>query len=221
MIKTIDISGNAVRALPVEIYSMVNLKILHASRCNVQRVSDLSALDRMVQLDLDKNDLEMDVLGPLPISLQRINIANNHFSGLPATLNNLVNLTELNLTGNRIESLVGIGSLVALVVLTLDNNLISEIPEEASNLVKLKQISLKNNRIERFSHLNPDNQSIPSSFFISTSVHKITLTGNVHLRKSDVSGFSGIDTFIERRMKLKEKSLQGGAITDFDLFGLD
>ena len=200
---------------------MINLKILHASRCNVQRVSDLSALDKMIQLDLDKNDLEMDVLGPLPISLLRINIANNHFSGLPASLYNLVNLTELNLTGNRIVSLDGVGSLVALVVLTLDNNLLSEIPEEASNLVKLKQISLKNNRIGRFSTVNPDNQSIPSSFFISTSVHKITLTGNCNLRKSDVSGFSGIDTFIERRMKLKEKSLQGGAITDFDLFGLD
>ena len=220
-IKTIDISGNAVKALPVEFYSMINLKILHASRCSIQRVSDLSALDRIIQLDLDRNDLEVDVLGPLPISLQRINFASNHFSGLPPTLNNLINLTELNFTGNRIKSLSGIGSLVALVILILDNNHIEEIPEDASSLVRLKQISMKHNRLQKMSPSNPEKQSIPASFFRLTMVDNIALTGNSELKKADVLGFSGIEIFIERRRKSKEKSLHGGAMTDFDLFGLD
>ena len=220
-LKTIDISGNAVKALPVEFYAMVHLKILHASRCSIQRVSDLSTLDRLIQLDLDKNDLEVDVLGPLPASLSRLNLANNHFSGLPPTLNNLVNLAELNLSGNRIESVFGIGALVALQVLILDNNQIAEIPEDASNLVRLKQMSLKNNRLGKVSISNPEKQSIPASFFTQTQVDCITLTGNNDLKKSDVLGFNGVDIFIERRRKSKEKSLHGGAMTDFDLFGLD
>jgi hypothetical protein len=36
-IKTLDISGNAVKGLPIEIYTMVNLKTLHTTRCNIQR----------------------------------------------------------------------------------------------------------------------------------------------------------------------------------------
>jgi hypothetical protein len=36
-IKTLDISGNAVKGLPIELYTMVNLKTLHATRCNIQR----------------------------------------------------------------------------------------------------------------------------------------------------------------------------------------
>lgn len=219
--KTIDISGNAVKALPVEIYSMIQLRILHGSRCSIQRVSNLSLLDRLTQLDLDKNDLEVDVLGPLPPSLLRLNLSNNHFSGLPPALNNLVNLTELNLSGNRIESIAGVGILVALQVLTLDSNQIGEIPEDAAKLVRLKQVSLKNNRMGKMSISNPEKQSIPASFFSLTQVDTINLTGNNNLNKSDVLGFIGIDVFIERRRKSKEKSLQGGAMTDFELFGLE
>ena len=209
------------KALPVEFYTMVNLKILHASRCSIQRVSDLTALDRLLQLDLDKNDLEVDVLGPLPLSLLRINFSNNHFSGLPPALHTLINLTELNVNGNRIESMTGIGLLVSLVNLSLDNNYIAEIPAEASNLTRLKQISLKNNRITKKSLQLPDQQSIPSSFFTNTSVDSITLTGNLDLKKADVLAFVGIESFMERRKKSKEKSLHGGAMTDLDVFGLN
>ena len=220
VIRTLDVSGNSVKGLPVEIYTMINLKILHASRCSIQRVSDLTALDRLVQLDLDRNDLEVDVLFPLPVSLLRANFSNNHFSGLPPALGNLINLTELNLSGNRIESLLGIGSLISLVNLTLDNNQISELPADASNLIKLRQISLKNNRFGGKSISYPDQQSIPASFFQMTLVDSLNLTGNLDLEKSDLLKFDGIEDFIERRKKSKGKSLHGGAMTDFEIFGL-
>lgn len=200
---------------------MVNLKILHASRCSIQRASDLTGLDRLTQLDLDKNDLDVDVLGPLPLSLLRINLANNHFSALPPALSTLRHLTELNLNGNRIESLVGIAALVSLVNLSLDNNHIAEIPEETSNLKKLKQISLKNNRIQKKSITHPDQQSIHSSLFTMTLLDTIILTGNSELKKADLLGFEGIENFLERRKKSKQKSLHGGAMTDFDVFGLN
>lgn len=217
--KTLDISGNAVKGLPVELYSMINLKTLHATRCNIQRVSDLSALDKLNLLDLDKNDLEIDVLGHLPVSLLRLNLSNNHFSGLPPSIINLLNLTELNLSGNRIESIEGIGALSSLIIIILDNNQLMEIPMDASNLTKLRQISLKNNRFKKKSIAGL--QSIPALFFTLTNVDNIDLSGNSELLKADLMGFDGVETFIERRKKTKDKSLQGGAITSLDLFGLD
>jgi Leucine-rich repeat (LRR) protein len=140
---------------------------------------------------------------------------------MPSALFNLINLTALNLTGNRIDSMVGIGSLVSLVNLILDNNRISEIPDEVSELIKLRQISLKNNAIQKKSKINPDRQSFPSDFFKLTSIDTIQLDGNHEIRKSDILDFNGIEFFIERRKKSKEKSLQGGAMTDFDIFGLE
>lgn len=220
-LKTVDISGNAVKILPVEIYTMINLKILHASRCNIQRLSDLTPLDKLIQLDLDNNDLDVDVINSLPLSLLRVDLSKNHFIGLPLSVLTLINLTELNLSCNRIKSLIGIGTLVSLITLLLDDNQITEIPEEACNLVKLKNISLKNNNILKKSLTNNEKQSIPLSFFQLTKIENMDLKGNMNINKSMISGFEGIEFFIERRKKSKDKSIQGGAMTTLDLFGLD
>ena len=201
-IKTIDVSGNQVKGLPVEIYSMTNLKTLHASRCGIQRISDLSTLDKLTVLNLDRNDLEIDMMLRLPTSLARVNISFNHFSAIPPALNTLVAVTELNLGNNRIESLDGIGALVALVFLNLDDNNICELPEEVGALVRLRSISLKNNRIQAraASHAG---QSIPASFFLQTQIDTIELSGNTGLLKQQLLQFEGINAFIERRRKVK------------------
>ena len=220
-LKILDVSGNELKELPMEIStSMINLKTLHASRCSIQRISGLSALDKLTVLNLDKNDLETDVVMGLPTSLLRLNISSNHLSALPISIRSLVSLTELNLSNNRIQSLTGIGELVSLVSLNLNDNLVSELPEETSRLVKLKQISLKNNRISKKA-VSLDRQSIPASFLLLTQVDTIDLGGNPGLTKAQVLEFEGIQAFIERRKKAKDKSLQGGAMTDFNLFGLD
>lgn len=213
-------SGNSLKSLPVEVYSMTNLKTLHASRCGLQRISDLTPLDKLTQLYLDKNDLEIDMIMPLPVSLQKLDLSTNHFSALPPVLPGLMNLTELNLAGNRIQILTGIGGLVSLVNLILDDNAICEVPEEAANLVKLRSISLKNNRITKRA-ASHDGQSIPAAFFSQTNVDTIDLSGNAGLTKADVMAFEGVDKFIERRKKVKDRSFQGGAMTDFKMFGLD
>jgi hypothetical protein len=135
-------------------------------------------------------------------------------------LASLVAVAELDLSSNRLESLTGIGGMTGLVSLTLDGNCLCELPEEAGRLLKLRQISLKNNRFSKkaFSH---DGQSIPASFFVQTLVDTIDLGGNPGLTKALVLDFDGVQSFVERRKKAKDKSLQGGALTDFNLFGLD
>ena len=201
-IKTIDVSGNQVKGLPVEIYSMVNLKTLHASRCGIQRISDLSTLDKLTVLNLDRNDLEIDMMQRLPASLVRVNLSFNHFSAVPPALTALVAVTELNLENNRIESLDGIGALVALVFLNLNDNHVCELPEEMCALVRLRSISLNNNRIQARA-ASRTGQSIPASFLLQTQVDTMELSGNPGLLKQQVLEFEGINAFIERRRKIK------------------
>ena len=218
-IKTLDVSGNQVKSLAVEIYAMVNLKTLHASRCGIQRISDLSSLDKLAVLNLDRNDLEIDVVTRLPTSLLRLNLSFNHFSTVPPAIRPLTAVTDLNLGHNRIENLLGIGDMIGLVNLNLDDNNICELPEEMCQLVRLRQISLKNNRLSKKA-VSHDGQSIPASFLLQTMVDNIDLFGNP-LQKAQVLELDGIQAFIERRKKTKDKSFQGGALTEQSIFGLD
>lgn len=219
-IRSLDISNNPLKSIPGEVTILVNLKTLMAAHCNLQKdQSDFAVLSHLRQVDLSHNDLEVDAGLSFPVSLLKLNLSFNHFSGVPSFLSHLLNLTELNLSANRIESMVGIGALTSLSILLFDDNLIVEIPTEASNLKKLKKISLKNNRIGKKSVTMPSEQSIPESFFVATPVDHIDLTGNP-LKNSEINTFRGVEEFYERNKLVKEKALQGGALLDFSVFGL-
>ena len=97
-LKTLDISGNTLKTLPSEIYEMENLRIFHFSRCNVQYTHDMTSMVRLKNVDMDNNDLESDVLAPLPGSLTKLNLCNNHLANVPTmSFVELTNLKELNL----------------------------------------------------------------------------------------------------------------------------
>lgn len=219
-IRSLDISDNPLKSIPKEVDALVNLKTLIASHCRLQKESlNLEVFIHLQQLDLNHNILEVDTIVTLPVTLLKLNLSFNHFSGVPSFISHLINLTEINLSSNRIESMVGIGALTSLTILLLDDNMIVEIPNEMSNLKKLKKISLKNNRIGKRSVTTPNEQSIPESFFIDTPVDSIDLTGNP-LKNTEINQFKGLDIFHERNKLIKEKALQGGALLDFSVFGL-
>jgi leucine-rich repeat protein SHOC2 len=208
------------KVLPIEIYLFLQLKTLIASKCAIHRLYDIGFLDKMVTLKLDSNHLESDMLGSLPASLKSVSIACNHFVTIPIAIYELPGLVQLNLSGNRLENLLGIGQLVCLVELNLDDNNITELPEEICNLTKLRAISLKRNKIAKTA-LNSTNQSIPEKFFTDTSIDNINLQGNIELKQSEVLKFIGIEVFLQRRKLIKDKTLFGGALTDSSLFGLE
>jgi len=220
-LKTLDISGNPIKALPVEVYSMVNLKTLTSSRCSLQRTADMTSLVRLTHLTLDNNDLEELVVAPLPPTLTKLNISCNHLASLPQSISLLINLEELNLTHNRLVTIEGIETLVQLVTLILDDNELMELTCDFSPLTKLKRVSLKNNRLMPKSSTNPEVQSLPKELFTHTALDHIDLNQNAGLTKEEILKMDGVDEFIARRKKLKDKTFQGGAMTDFSLFGLD
>jgi len=181
----------------------------------------MSLLTRLQQINLDKNDLESDVIGDLPISLKYVNLSVNHFSTFPTALHTLVNLTELNFSGNRLKSVEGVEHLVSIVSLNLDDNLLTEVIADFSTLRFLKLLSLQRNLLQPRCECNPSKQSFSEELFTKTSLDHLNLTGNIRLRKADVLKMSGIESFLERRRRQKDKALQQGALTDHSLFGIE
>eukprot|EP01038_Epipyxis_sp_PR26KG_P012030 gene12030-16103_t len=218
-LKLLDISNNTLKILPIEVYGMRNLKTLNASGCSLQRTHDLTGLSKLITLKLDRNDLEVDVLAQLPLSLQTINLSTNHFTAIPPALHTLIRIMQLDLSNNRIETLVGISTLINLTDLNLDDNNIVELPLEISNLIKIRHLSLKNNRIGK-NALSYEGQSIPALFLKQSQVDNIELKGNIII-KSEILEFEGMDEFLTRRKENKDKNMAGGALIDHSLFGLD
>ena len=107
--------------------------------------------------------VEIEVVQNLDVfskTLTQLNLSGNQISSLvqqnpPIGINNmvgvslLVNLTELNLSNNRIIVLDGLESLAALAKLDVSKNLISSVTEVAKLGVnkELKQLSLAGNPI--------------------------------------------------------------------------
>jgi Leucine-rich repeat (LRR) protein len=229
-LKSLDLSDNTIKAIPIEVFKLINLKTLILTKCSLQRTYDMSMLTKLTTLKLDKNDLESDKIGNIPQSLQKINISYNFLSAVPSSLCNAINITTLELTNNRIISLVGIGSLVSLVDLYIDDNLLVELPEEICLLLRLRKLSAKRNKLVNLrssSSTHPNStseepyQCIPTLFLTNTTVENLDLEGNVNLTKAELLSFNGMDAFLERRKNLKDKALSGGALMDYTLFGLN
>lgn len=219
-LKTLDISGNNLKTLPPEIYDMENLRTLHCSRCNVQYTHDMSAFTRLNTIDLDNNDLESAVLAVLPQSLTKLNVSNNHLASIPTSaFVELGQLVELNLSGNRLTSVEGVGVLTRLHILYLDDNRLQELSIDMAMCTSLKHLSVKNNLISAKSISREGEQSIPKAIFEDTALTVLDLSGNQMISKSIVMGFEGVDDFIERRKKSLDKNLAGGAVIDSSLFG--
>jgi len=218
-LKSLDISGNAIKSFPAEVNMMSNLKSLTVAHCSLQRTIDISVLIKLTHLNLDNNDLESAVFAPLPHVLQRVSVANNHFTVIPPALNPLVLMVELNLSGNRIADTTGLGLLLALVDLNLDDNAITELTPDMCQLANLRHLSLQGNLLGKNSVTREGDQSIPEGVFVETSLDSIDLSRNPSLTKAIVMDFKGIPIFMERRKKTKDKAFAGGAMLDASIFG--
>jgi len=218
-LKSLDISNNEIKGLPSELQALVILKTLKASSCSIQRIPNMTGFERLEKFLIDHNDLEMNTIGPLPQSLQSLNISFNHLNTFPLNCHNLINLVELDLTSNRLSTTSGMETLINLSTLILDENMIVEIGIDLGNLTKLQYLSIKTNKLS-LKGRTKDNQCIPAEVFQKTSLIHINLAGN-NLLKADVMSFIGVDEFLQRRLRNKDKNLFGGAMVDHSLFGLE
>jgi hypothetical protein len=101
-----------------------------------------------------------DALGVLPGSTLRIlselrglDLSGNGLTGPPAWLELLPGVEELDLSGNRIAELTGVGFAAGLRALDLSENRITALPEGWARCGRLRWLSLTGNRIDELTAL--------------------------------------------------------------------
>lgn len=219
-LRNFDISGNDLRAgVPSCVLKFVNLKSLHISRCQLRMAPDFSAMVNLTTLKLDHNQLTESSFPALPASLTLLDVSFNNISALSSAFLFLTHLKVLNLSHNQLVTLEGIENLVALEELNCDYNSIFEFPEGIACARSLRTLSARHNQLSPPSSLG--RQCIPASVLEHTALQSLQLEGNTLLNNKIIMDFSGISAFIDRRHKVKDKSLSGGALTNMSLFGLD
>lgn len=148
-LRGLDISGNELKAIPVEVYGLVGLKGLTATKCGLHYTLPMENLTRLTQLRLDHNNLEEQNLGTMPPELKELDLSYNHFHSMPPSLLSLgKTLKVLNLSFNQLTSLDGVQVLVSLIELNLESNLLTALPESMGQLISLQKLSVANNRLE-------------------------------------------------------------------------
>lgn len=130
----------------------------------------------------------------------------------------LINLTVLNISNNRLTDIHGVGALLSLCELILDHNDLLEVPEELAVCKKLHTLSIQHNQFASQSISGV--QSIPSIVFVATELKSLQSAGNP-VTQREILAFEGIESVLERRRMNKDKLLQGGALSDGSLFGLE
>ena len=243
ILRSLDLSGNVMKVLPSEFVLFSTLKNLNLSRCYLQRGRDLRSLSMLKVIKLDQNDFEATTLPLFPESLIKADISSNHLITFPSeSFQGLLKLVELKLCKNRLLTLEGISVLVNLEVLLLDDNRLTFLSEELGLLSNLYQLSVKRNCIgktynpedtidsstsktnsnggEKQAEKSGDEQSVAPEVFTDTRLVTLNLSGN-YVTTDELLEFDGVEDFIVRRKRLKDKLLTGGAMTDYSLFGMD
>jgi Leucine-rich repeat (LRR) protein len=210
-----------------------NLKSLNCKENKLPTLAPVSKLSNLQTLLAGNNVLGKpcvetplpDAVPPLPSALKQLALDNNFFSSIPLTVlsPSLSKLEKLDLSYNQLAALPAeISHLVKLEELKLDHNMIVALPEAVGMLSKLKTLSLKDNAISVsstiFSGTNP--QPLPASLFTDTPLIDLNLHGN-RMTSTQLNQFDGFPAFLSRREKVKTKDLYGGAMTNFDVCGLE
>ncbi|XP_018440600.1 protein STRUBBELIG-RECEPTOR FAMILY 7-like [Raphanus sativus] len=109
----------------------------------------LDKLTSVTEFDLSSNNLGGDLPYQLPPNVERLNLANNQFTGsAPYSISQMTPLKHLNLAHNRIKQLsIDFTKLTSLSILDLSSNTITgSLPNSMSSLTSAKSIYLQNNQ---------------------------------------------------------------------------
>ena len=161
----------------------------------------------------------IQVVGKLPSKLTKCSVKKNRLPVLPLALTQSASVEVVLASGNCIVQLPAeIGGMKALQTLDLDDNYLQEIPAELGMCPKLNTLSLRRNNIR--AKAGDGQQSLPKEILAQSNVNVLNLHGNP-LTKQELFEMKGVDAFLERRTKLKNKEIHGGLHSDTSVCGLD
>ncbi len=152
-VRELNLYGLKITKLPNSIGNMTGLLFLNLSTIPIEKLPALVELGLIYCHKLDFDDVFAKITKIKTLKL--LSLAENKLQFLPASINNLKELTNLDLSYNQLLLNPNIGNLRNLKTLNLEGNRLSTLLEEISNLTKLETLNLTNNLFT----------SIPTSLF--------------------------------------------------------
>ncbi|XP_018333706.1 leucine-rich repeat-containing protein 47-like [Agrilus planipennis] len=149
-LQTLVLHSNKLTEITSEITELSKLKVLDLSQNQLKSIPEnLSDLKELVSLNVSFNKLEKFPKFSNNPKLSTINAANNNLIDfLDVCYPENVHLSEINVSGNEIESISSnIFVLASLKVLKINANKVKIIPGELADCSKLKELDLKDNPI--------------------------------------------------------------------------
>jgi len=137
-LKVLDISFNEFKQFPEVVCGLPALEELYFG-------GDFGIRSRVKSLPADFTNLK---------NLRELDLSYNMLPELPTVLTGLIKLEWLNLQGNDIKSLNGIGELVNLEVLNIAYNQLTALPDEITKLQNLTELNLSCKSSPKFKNKN-------------------------------------------------------------------
>ncbi len=143
---TLDLSGNPLQMLPPEINSLY-LPELYLNRIPMDTIiPGFEHLRRVAGLSLDSTGIR--VLPDLSeYGVGKLSLKGNGYAAIPDQVFQTTNLSRLDMAGNNLTSLRGIGNLPNLQYIQFSENNIDSLPDEIGNCTKLREIRMTDNNL--------------------------------------------------------------------------
>ena len=149
-LKVLDLSLNALKALPNSLGKLPCLESLNLSWNSIRKLpADLSGLQQLQVLDVSNNEIRR-----LPESLSQVKVlevfkaSHNEIVELPLSFGEMGSLLELDLSDNRLSALPDtIGGLQSLQTIYLSRNTITVLPATFGQLRHLAKLQCVDNKM--------------------------------------------------------------------------
>lgn len=195
-LRTLDLSGNALATLPIELEDLnhLNTLVLHQNQLRKIPTVVYKLHFNLKELDLSRNRLQSI---PRQIeqlkNLEHLNLSNNNLDVISDNIAKLTNLKELNCSNNKIRKITeNFNDAMLLSYFNVAYNAIETLPATIGQLKNIKKLNLSNNKIKEIPaeilgwrlelvELNLQNNNLsdlPASFKQLAKLRKIHLGKN-------------------------------------------
>lgn len=146
-LEILDLTGNRLRSLPLEITQLKNLKIIFASNnCFDELPEALGACPELEMIGFKSNQIKRVAEDSLPLKLHWLTLTDNQIEQLPNSLGERPRLQKLMLAGNRLTELPQtLAEAKNLELVRISANQLQEFPAVLFELPKLSWLAFSGN----------------------------------------------------------------------------